>query len=366
MFAGHRVRTKVVIPQLAQYGYSVLHCSANSTMLRVGHGVCVFRTHTSHFWPGATIIPEISGEWKVRPALVSYTFLCCTFLCCTFLCCTFLCYTLFPILAASALSFPFSAPSFLSWYTFAQAAFREIFWGKRLGDGRQVQKYKVHACALVIRRNRQALRPLVNRRYRFVDLLLTFQSSFLQTRMITINPSYLASSTSPIRLKIYVNRSCFVRILDRVDKQSQHAGPAIEKEHSLGEAVHWASDLHVMFGSSTGQKQYLGSQAAAVEVSTGKQARVSLPPPVESAGVVIPSPAPRLATYAATLPPASNTILRLCPSLGFLQQSEFRSISFPIHGSLTSFQKITTYPSLAAALSAWRGVATCYSEYTPP
>ncbi|KAG7051116.1 hypothetical protein JMJ77_0001743, partial [Colletotrichum scovillei] len=27
------------------------------------------------------------------------------------------------------------------------------------------------------------------------------------------------------------------------------------------------------------------------------QARVSLPPPVESAGVVIPSPAPRLTTY---------------------------------------------------------------------
>ncbi|KAI3555129.1 hypothetical protein CABS03_04398 [Colletotrichum abscissum] len=51
------------------------------------------------------------------------------------------------------------------------------------------------------------------------------------------------------------NRSCFVRILDRVNKQSQHAGPAIEEEHSLGEAVHWASDLHVMFGSSTGQKQ---------------------------------------------------------------------------------------------------------------
>ncbi|KAK1481576.1 hypothetical protein CCUS01_16035 [Colletotrichum cuscutae] len=110
-----------------------------------------------------------------------------------------------------------------------------------------------------------------------------------------------------------------------------HAGPAIEKEHSLGEAVHWASDLHV----STGKQVHATSKSGPCLAAA--PGRVSRP------------------TYAATL-----------PSLGFLQQSEFRSISFPIHGSLTSFEKITTYPSLAAALSAWRGVATCYSEYTPP
>ncbi|KAK1633678.1 hypothetical protein BDP81DRAFT_69692 [Colletotrichum phormii] len=98
------------------------------------------------------------------------------------------------------------------------------------------------------------------------------------------------------------------------------------------------------------------------------QARVSLPPPVESAGVIEAQPSASLndlRRYAPPLTPRQQYHSAALPSpLGFLQQSEFRSSSFPFHGPLNSFQNIAYPLRLLFQLGGVSLRVTALSEYT--